>query len=314
MNSRSWRAYYLTQGSEPTLALFPIERIVFSGQSKFQRIEVVDFEELGRGLVLDGLIQAVESDEFIYHESLVQTALYNCSHPRKVVIVGGGDGGALREILRCKAVERATMVDIDRKVVDVSKKYLRRIHRGSFSDKKADIVIGDGREYLSRRRSAFDVIIVDITDPVPSGPALFLYSVEFYRLAKRALNSAGVLVTQASPYEGKQFMRVLRSLRSVFKTTLPFHAYVKTFADDWGFVLATDQPSLRSSSPENVDSWISRSISGKNRYLTGSTYRANLAISPSAERRLREQVKPITDSEARRKVGLTETSSPWVYQ
>jgi len=314
MNSRSWRAYYLTQGSEPTLALFPIERIVFSGQSKFQRIEVVDFEELGRGLVLDGLIQAVESDEFVYHESLVQTALYNCSRPQRVAIVGGGDGGALRETLRCKTVKRVTMVDIDRKVVDVSKKYLRAIHRGSFDDNRAELVIGDGRQYLSKRRAEFDAIIVDITDPVPSGPALFLYSVEFYRLAKRALNSGGVLVTQASPFGGKQFLRVLRSLRSVFRRTLPFHAYVKTFVDDWGFALATDQLPPRASSPEEIDSWISKFVSGKNRYLTGSTYRANVAISPSAERRFRERVKPITDSEARRKAGLAETSSPWVYQ
>ncbi|HYA21643.1 MAG TPA: spermidine synthase [Thermoproteota archaeon] len=314
MNSRSWRAYYLTQGSEPTLALFPIERIAFSGRSRFQRIEVVDFEELGRGLVLDGLIQAVESDEFVYHESLVQTALYNCSRPKRVAIVGGGDGGALREVLRCKTVGKVTMVDIDRKVVDVSKKYLGSIHRGSFGDKRANVVIGDGRQYLSRRRSEFDIIIVDITDPVPSGPALFLYSVEFYRLARRALNPSGVLVTQASPYEGKQFTRVLRSLDSVFDKVLPFHAYVKTFADDWGFVLATDQPSLRPSTSQSADGWISRAISGKNRYLGGTTYCANLAISPSDKRRLGKRVKPITDSEARRKNALTEASSPWVYQ
>ena len=314
MNSRSWRAYYLTQGSEPTFALFPIERIVFSGQSRFQRIEIVDFEELGRGLVLDGLIQAVESDEFIYHESLVQTALYNCPRPGKVAIIGGGDGGALREVLRCKAVEKVTTVDIDRKVVEIAKKYLKSIHRGSFGDEKASVTIGDGREYLSKRRSEFDVIIVDITDPVPSGPALFLYSVEFYRLAKRALRPAGVLVTQASPYEGRQFVRVLGSLRSVFHTTLPFHAYVKTFADDWGFVLATDQSSLRPTSSDGVDGWILRWISGDNRYLTGETYRANTAISPSAEKRLRRRVRPITDSEARGKVALNDMSSPWVYQ
>jgi len=308
------RAYYLTQGFERTLALIPVEHVVFSGKSKFQRIEVLDFEGMGRGLVLDGFVQAVESDEFIYHETLVQTALYNCGRPKHVAIIGGGDGGALREALRCHSVESVVMVDIDKQVVDVSKKYLKSINRGSFRDRRAKVIIGDGREFLGHKRAEFDVMIVDATDPVPSGPSLFLYSLEFYRIAKRALKPGGVLVTQAAPYEENQFLRVLRTLGGAFGRTLPFHAYVKSFTDDWGFALGTDQIEAVASSPEEVDAWISSQIRGKNRYLSGTTYAANISSSPEALKRLRKRVKLITDKEARKKAQMPDSMTPWVYQ
>lgn len=314
MNSRSWRAYYLTQGFDSTLALLPVERIVFSGKSEFQRIEVVDFETLGRGLVLDGLVQVVECDEFVYHESLVQTALCNCEDPEDVVIIGGGDGGALREVLRCRTVKKATVVDIDETVVEVSKKHLKAIHKGAFENKRARVVFGDGRKYLNEREKDFDAIVVDVTDPIPSGPSLFLYSREFYGLAKRALRPGGVLVTQASPFQGRQFLRVVRTLKSVFGCVLPFHAYVSSFADDWGFSLATNGRSPAVNSPAEIDQWIGRQIRGKNRYLNGNTYRANMSLSPLDEERLARKVKPITDSEVRLKSKVQEASSPWIYQ
>jgi len=308
------RAYYLTQGFERTLALIPVERVVFSGKSKFQRIEVLDFEGIGRGLVLDGFVQAVESDEFVYHETLVQTALYNCGRAKQVAIIGGGDGGALREALRCRSVERVVMVDIDETVVNVSKKYLKSIHRGSFYDKRARVIIEDGRKFLSHRKAKFDIIVVDATDPVPSGPSLYLYSLEFYKIVKRALRPGGVLVTQAAPYDENQFVRVLRTLNGAFVRTLPFHAYVRSFTDDWGFGLGTDRAILTDSSPEKVDAWISSQIRGENRYLSGATYAANVSASPRALRRLRKRVRPITDREARMKAEMPDSMTPWVYQ
>lgn len=311
---RSLRAYYLTQGFERTLALIPVKRVIFSGETKFQRIEVLDFDGMGRGLVLDGFVQAVESDEFIYHETLIQTAFYNCGRPKQVAIIGGGDGGALREVLRCRSVQSVVMVDIDETVVDISKKYLRCIHRGSFYDKRARVIIRDGREFLKHKRAKFDAIIVDATDPVPSGPSLFLYSLEFYKIAKRALKPGGVLVTQAAPYDENQFLRVLRTLKGAFRRTLPFHAYVKSFTDDWGFALGTDQMDTATSSPGEIDAWISSQIRRKNRYLSGTTYAANVSASPLALERLRRRVRPITDREARMKAGMLDSMTPWVYQ
>jgi len=314
MNSKWLRAYYLTQGFESTLALFPIERVVFSAQSEYQRIDVVDFHKMGRALVLDGLVQAVESDEFVYHETLVQTGLYNCSRPESAVILGGGDGGALREVLRCRSIKRVTMVDIDRMVVEASRKYLRSIHKGSFGDERVKLVFEDGREYLRKRRGQFDLIVVDVTEPIPSGPSLCLYSKEFYQVAKRALGSGGMLATHALPYGDKQFCRIVATLKLVFRTVLPFHAYVRSFVDDWGFALATDKRALQPDSSEDVDSWISKMMVGRNKYLTGSTYKANLTHSPHAKRRLAQKVKPVYDSEARRKPSDSEPDLLWTYR
>jgi predicted membrane-bound spermidine synthase len=121
-------------------------------------------------------------------------------------------------------------------------------------------------------------------------------------------------VTQAAPYDENQFLRVLTTLKGVFKRTLPFHTYVRSFTEDWGFALGTDRENAGAHAPEEVDDWISTQVRGRNRYLNGSTYAANVSISPEALRRLRRRVRPITDAEARTKVGMTETMTPWVYQ
>jgi spermidine synthase len=185
-----WREQ--TQGVGITQALEVTE--VHSVTSAFQSIEVFDHATFGRVLALDGTVQLSQADEFIYHELAVHVPL--CARPaaRRVLIVGGGDGGILREALRHRALERVTLVEIDRAVVDLCLEWMPSIPGKAFRDRRTELVIADGARYVAETDERFDVVIVDSTDPL--GPGEVLFGDAFYRGCKRVLNPGGVLVNQ----------------------------------------------------------------------------------------------------------------------
>jgi spermidine synthase len=173
---------------------FQIRASLWEGRSAYQHVEIVDTVSFGRALVLDDALQTTEADEFLYHEPLVQIPMLAHPHPRRVLIVGGGDGGALRHVLMHQTVERAVQVEIDRLVVDACQEWLPGLADGAFEHSRAQLVIGDGLAYLRDVSEPFDVILVDSTDPV--GPAEGLISKEFYRLAAGALSPSGIFAMQ----------------------------------------------------------------------------------------------------------------------
>jgi spermidine synthase len=144
------------------------KRRLFSQRSPYQKIEVVDTYDYGRVLILDGIFQTSKEDEFIYHEMMAHLPLFYHASPQKVLIIGGGDGGVLREVLR-HPIEKAYLVEIDKKVIEVAKKFLPFIPQRAFQDKRAEIIIGDGAKFVKEYRDFFDVVIIDSTDPI--GPA-----------------------------------------------------------------------------------------------------------------------------------------------
>ena len=172
---------------------FKSRRPLFRGRSRFQRIDVFENDAFGRVLFLDGLVQTTEKDEFFYHEMLVHPALLRHPRPRRVLIIGGGDGGALREVLR-HPVERATLVEIDGRVIDVCKAHFGWL-RPALRDGRAEIVVGDGNAFLETSGELFDVILVDSSDPV--GPSTVLHQRAFYAKVKRALRPGGIAAAQA---------------------------------------------------------------------------------------------------------------------
>jgi len=171
-----------------------VREILFDGTSEFQHLQVLDTVPFGRMLVLDDATQTSVVDEYIYHEMLVHVPMMTHPDPKRVLIIGGGDGGALRRVLEYP-VEKATMVEIDGEVVRVSREYLPEISGHAFYDHRADVIIGDGVQYLRETNEHFDVICVDSTDPV--GPALDLFNHEFYNNVRRALGNNGIVVTQS---------------------------------------------------------------------------------------------------------------------
>jgi spermidine synthase len=172
---------------------FTVKEVLYEGRSKFQRIEIVRNKDYGRVLLLDGLVQTTERDEFYYHEMLVHPALASHPRPKSVLIIGGGDGGALREALK-HPLKKAWLVEIDGQVIEACREHFPWL-RPAFRDKRAELVVADGNVFIGRTVQRFDVIIVDSSDPV--GPSTVLHQEAFYRKLKSTLNPGGIIAAQA---------------------------------------------------------------------------------------------------------------------
>ncbi|MFI4988029.1 MAG: polyamine aminopropyltransferase [Alphaproteobacteria bacterium] len=173
---------------------FKVERVIHREKTEFQDLVIFENALMGRVLALDGVIQLTEGDEFFYHEMMGHVPLIAHGSAERVLIIGGGDGGLLEEVLKHKRVKRVVMVEIDRYVIDLTKKYMPAVPGNAFEDPRAEIVITDGARYVAETAERFDVIMVDSTDPM--GPGEVLFTSAFYGNCKRCLKPAGIMVTQ----------------------------------------------------------------------------------------------------------------------
>ncbi|MBM2833824.1 MAG: speE, partial [Candidatus Brocadiaceae bacterium] len=219
--------------------------VVCQVQTKIQKIIIVDTYNYGRCLILDNEFQSAEADEFIYHEALVHPSFI--LHPciERVLIIGGGEGATLREVLRYKSVKRVVMVDIDEEMIACAKKYLPSFHTGSFDDSRLELVIEDGRKYLERINEQFDAIVIDVNDPLEGGPSYMLFTVDLYRIVAKKLKKDGILIVQsgaASITENDVFTSICNTLSKVFNHVFPYVTYIPSYALQWGFVMATWNP------------------------------------------------------------------------
>lgn len=258
-----------------TLMLYIRVRKVFATEkSPYQTIILADLEGFGRSLIIDNYIQSTEADEHIYHELLVHPAMLLHSNPRRVLIIGGGEGATLREVLKHNTVQEAVMVDIDPVVVEFSKKYLEYMHQGSFYDKRAKVLIMDGFEYLRKlEEGVFDVVIMDLTDPYAGETAKPLYSEESFRLVKRALGEGGVMVTQAgsSYFYPDEYRYVLENVKKSFKHVGEYWTWIPSFGLNVNFILASDSHDPLGLSESEFDKRLSeRGV--KTRFINGSRF------------------------------------------
>lgn len=217
-----------------------IKKKLYFTRSPYQKIEVYDTLPFGRVLVLDGIFQTSEKEEFIYHEMLVHPAMFYCANPEKVLIIGGGDGGVLEEVLK-HPVERVWMVEIDKKVIEVSKKYLSSISKGAFKDKRAKLIIGDGVKFVKNYQNFFDVIILDLSDPW--GPARKVVSLKFYQGVKKALKKNGIISVQGGClFSQREFASlVFHRLKRVFSSVVIHKAPVLLYdVGEQNFTVASD--------------------------------------------------------------------------
>ena len=186
---------WLSEEHQGTVKLsFKVKKSLFSGKSRFQQVDVVETAGHGRMLLNDGVVMLCERDEFVYHEMIAHVPLFVHPAPRRVLIIGGGDGGTAREVLRHREVERAVMVEIDEMVVDASREHLPTVSC-ALDDPRLVLMIEDGVRFVAETRERFDVVIVDSTDPV--GPAAPLFDQAFYRNVAGILAGDGILVSQA---------------------------------------------------------------------------------------------------------------------
>jgi spermidine synthase len=225
--------------SDSSGIFFKVQETLHSEKSSFQEIKVIRTEHFGKVLLLDDLVMLTERDEFVYHEMLVHPALIVHPEPKDVLIVGGGDGGTLREVLK-HDVRGATMVEIDERVCEVCKRFFPELAQ-SFQDSRAEIWYEDGIQYVKETDRTFDVVLVDSTDPV--GHAAKLFSSEFYGDVKRCLRPNGVLVAQTeSPVYHLEFIgKLYRRLAGFFKEVHIYLAAVPTYPGGlWSFTFASD--------------------------------------------------------------------------
>lgn len=279
-----WFAEPPQAGQQPRLQL---RARLHERDSRFQHIEAVDSELFGRTLVLDGMIQTTERDEFFYHEMLVHPAMLAHPHPGRALVIGGGDGGALRRVLE-HDVERATLVEIDRDVVEVSREFLPSVSAGAFEDSRADVRFEDGYAFVRESDERFDVVIVDAPDPI--GPGRKLYTDEFYRGLLSVLSDGGVVAVQSeSPLlMATQTAATYLNLRSVFPTVRLYLGTVPAYPGVvWTFTIAA-----KGTLPDRDE--IERRFRDRaldTRYYTPQVHEAAFALPAYLDRFLQESVR-----------------------
>ena len=273
---------WFMESISPDLAvMLRVREILYSGETPYQKVEIIDSDVFGRTLVLDGKTQSTEGDEFVYHETLVHPAMLCHPDPRRVFIGGGGEGGTLREVLAHQTVQEVTMLDLDREVVDLCRRYLPNHHRGSFDDPRTTLFHQDARGFLADTGEGYDIIVLDLVDPLEGGTAFLLYTEEFYRIAKARLNSGGVLVTQSGPAglpnHQECFTTIYNTLRNVFVHTAGAQIHVPAFQTLWGFTLASDSP-LLPAGEQSVDELLARRVNKELKHYDSETHRGMFSL------------------------------------
>jgi spermidine synthase len=213
-----------------------------SQTTPWQTLEVLDLEGPGRALILGGTLQTSLNEEFTYHELLVHIPMFAHPNPHRVLIIGGGDGGALRHALLHPSVDRALEVEIDQAVVEVSLRLLPEISRGAYSDPRTELKIQDGVRFLAETTEPFDVMLIDSTDPV--GPAAALISDEFLKHAQRALAPGGLIAMQSgSPIsQPREWFSTVRAFKRTFSIVKPYLGFVPIYPGMlWSWVIGSDE-------------------------------------------------------------------------
>ncbi len=236
-------------------------------KTEHQHLIIFENDTWGTTLMLDGVCQLTTSDEFVYHEMMAHVPLMALPRPRKVLVIGGGDGGVLREVLRHPSVEKAVLVEIDRTVIDTSLKYYPQIAGGAFDDQRTEVLITDGLKYVAETKEKFDAVIVDSSEPI--GPSVALHTQEFFADCKRVLKKGGVLVTQ----NGLPFLLpdhladTTTAFAKLFKHVAPYLCTQPCyFGGPFALNFATDKKKLIGLGPKKLKS------RAKKRKITGLKY------------------------------------------
>ncbi len=257
---------------------YRIDKLYFESKTEHQHLMIFHNAQLGRVMTLDGIVQTTEADEFIYHEMMAHVPILAHGQAKRVLIIGGGDGGMLREVIKHPQIEHVTQVEIDRAVVDMAIQYLPNHSAGAYDDPRLNLVIADGLAFVRESTDQFDVIIVDSTDPI--GPGEVLFSEDFYGLAKARLNDGGVLVTQNGVpfFQSDELTTTHRRLSRHFTDYGFYCAPVPTYYGGFmTFGWATDNPALRAVDPATIAQRLA-STGAKTRYYHPAIHQASFAL------------------------------------
>ena len=257
-----------------------VDELYYSGRSDFQQIAVLRSPVFGKMLVLDGDTQSAQADERIYHETLVHPALAGAADRREVLVLGGGEGATLREVLRSPDVSRCTMVDIDALVVELAKKYLPEWSDGAFDDPRARVIVGDALEFMRSHDERYGAIVSDLTEPLEDSPSNPLFNDSVFALIKSRLADGGIYVLQASTaavHNAALHCKMARTLRRHYANVVSFLIHVPAFDSDWAFLACSDATDLSHLEPERIDEYCAK-LSGESFFYDSISHRRLFAL------------------------------------
>jgi spermidine synthase len=257
-----------------------IDRTYFEGHSDFQQVAVVSTPVFGKMLVVDGDTQSSQLDEKIYHESLVHPAMAGAADRSSVLILGGGEGATLREVLRYPGVKKCTMVDIDQLIVDLSKQYLPEWSNGAFEDSRARVIVGDALAFLRDDREQYGVIVSDLTEPLADSPSSRLFNDAVFDSIKARLADGGIYVLQASTaslHNAALHCKMARTLRKRYRHVTSFFHYVPAFDTDWAFLACSDRIDLAALDSAAIERYCAE-LRGPSTFYDAETHRRLFAL------------------------------------
>ena len=218
-----------------------VDKVLYSGRSKYQKIDVFESKSHGRILTLDDLMMLTERDEFYYHEMIAHVPLMSHKKPETVLVIGGGDGGTVREVLKHDTVKKVTLCEIDGDVIEVCKRFIPSV-ASELDDPRVEVVVADAIEFIKDKKSCYDVILIDSTDPM--GPGEGLFTEEFYTNVKEALNPGGIMSAQSeSPFANQEEMKKMYALlKKVFPITTAFIGSIPTYpGGNWSWAFCSEE-------------------------------------------------------------------------
>lgn len=263
-----------------------VDKVLYQKKTDYQDLMIFENELLGRVLTLDGAVQLTEADEYVYHEMLTHVPVLAHGNVKDVLIIGGGDGGMLREIVRHKDIKKITLVEIDRFVIDLAKEYLPSLSKGAYNDPRVEVVIKDGAEFVKMTDRKFDLVICDSTDPIGPGEALF--SAEFFANCKRVLKDKGIFVLQNGvPFmQNEEMVGSYEKRAKLFKDASFYIAPVPTYVGGFmTFGWSTDELSYRQISVDELKSRFQK-LGIETRYYTPEIHKASFALPRFIEKQL----------------------------
>ncbi|AJD31585.1 MULTISPECIES: polyamine aminopropyltransferase [Clostridium] len=258
------------QISDPVLH-YKFTKTLLNKKTPFQELTIVQSETLGNILLLDGIVQTTEKDEYVYHEMITHIPLFTHPNPKKVLVVGGGDGGTIREVLKHPSIEKAVLCEIDEEVIKASKEFLPTISCG-LDNPKCEIFIGDGIKYVHEHKNEFDIIIIDSTDPF--GAAEGLFGGSFYKEIYQALTAEGIFVAQTETpfYLPEVVKKVYNDAKTIFPITKLFMAAIPTYPSGyWSFTIGSKKL-------DPTVSNLSDTIDIETKYYTKALHKASFVL------------------------------------
>lgn len=280
-----------------------VNRIIHSERTEYQDMVICDVGPYGHALFLDGALQTSEGDEAYYHEPIVHAACVAVGGaPQSVLILGGGDGGTAREVLRWKSVQRVVNVELDQRVVDACREHLPKLSQGAFDDSRLTLVIDDAQTYLQQSQDKFDVIVCDLTDPIEHGPSAKLFVLEFFTSLRNHLSDnnnnneggGGAIVLQSGTLSLAEndinLTRIVKTLKQVFADVNVMQTFTPKYGGPLALTMATTKP-LQLPSADDIDRMFEAGLSGDNFMLDGRAVHGLFAIPKCVRDNLRRHQK-----------------------